>query len=161
MGVGKTTIAKELARQLNMPCIDTDKEIEKFERKSITKIFNTYGEDYFRDIETRILRRIRKNHVVSCGGGTVLFNNNMKYIQSKGKSIYLQASTKILFNRLKKDKKNRPIINTMNEEELNRFIIESISKRKEIYEKATYKINIDNKTRTQILRDINALISPF
>ena len=160
MGVGKTTISKKLATKLNIPHIDIDQEIERIEKKSISQIFKINGEKYFRSIESEVLKAIEKNHIVSCGGGTILFNN-MKYIKSKGISIYLKASPELLFKRLTNNKKNRPLINTINNKELKKFIKETLLRRKEIYEQATYTVDIDGKTIDQILGDIDTLINPF
>ena len=160
MGAGKTTISKKLAKKLNIPHIDIDKEVERIEKKSINQIFKINGEKYFRSIESKVLKAIEKNHIVSCGGGTILFNN-IKYMKSKGISIYLKASSELIFKRLINNKENRPLINTKNDKELKKFIKETLLRRKEIYEQATYTVDIEGKTIDQILGDIYTFINPF
>lgn len=160
MGVGKTTISAKLSAKLNIPHIDIDKEIERRENMSISQIFEINGENYFRKIERKVLKGIEKNHIVSCGGGTILFNN-MQYIKSKGVSIYLKASTKLLFKRLKNNKDKRPLIKALKNKELEKFIKESLLRRKDIYEQATYIVDVEEKTIDQILGNIDTLIRPF
>ena len=110
MGAGKTTISKLLAKKMSLPLYDIDEEIEKEEKKSVSEIFKNDGELYFRILETEILKNIKQNSIIDCGGGLPIYNNNMRFINSKGISIYLKASNNCLFNRLKNEKKNRPLI---------------------------------------------------
>ena len=101
MGAGKSTITKLLANKFQLPFYDTDQEIEKNEKRSISDIFKKEGELYFRMLETEILKSINQNSIISCGGGLPIYNNNMELINSKGISIYLKASVNLLFDRLK------------------------------------------------------------
>ena len=117
MGAGKTTISNLLANKLQVPFYDTDQEIEKNEKRSISDIFKKDGELHFRMLETELLRGISENSIIACGGGLPIYNNNMQFINSKGISIYLKSSTNYLFNRLKKEKKSRPLINNKTDEE--------------------------------------------
>ena len=155
MGSGKSTIGYKLAKQLNRPFTDTDQEIEKQEESSIKTIFNSHGEKYFRSLEREILHQINNNHVVSCGGGLPLFNENMKYIKNKGTSIYLEASCSFLTSRLINNRKERPIINKLKKTELNRFIKHELARRETTYNQATYKINIEGEDTKEILKKIN------
>ena len=84
MGSGKTTIGKHLSKKLNMPFIDTDKLIESESKKSINCIFHEFGEDYFRELEYKLIRRNMKPHVIACGGGLPIYNNNIEYINKNG-----------------------------------------------------------------------------
>jgi shikimate kinase len=158
MGVGKSTIARELSKQLNISFVDTDEKIEKQEKNSIINIFNTNGEIYFRKLEAKLLKQIKEKQVIACGGGMPLFNNNMEYICKTGVSIYLEASPEFLFSRLKNERKERPLISQFNNYELKQFIYNQYTERKKIYNKATYKINVDNKTMEEILGEIHSLL---
>ena len=85
----------------------------------------------------------------------------MQFINSKGISIYLKASTKYLFNRLKKEKKSRPLINNKTDEELEIYIQNELQNRKPFYKLANHTVLVDDKSTHEILREINTLISPF
>jgi len=157
MGVGKTTIAKQFALQNNINFIDTDKEIEIMTNKKISEIFEKEGEDHFRNLETKILRMIRKGSIVACGGGLPLYNNNIDYIKKSGKSIYLQASTNEIFNRLSKNLVNRPLLQNKSTNDLKKLITKKMLDREEIYSMADYTINTNNISKENILRKINSL----
>ena len=122
MGAGKTTISKFLANKLHLPFYDTDQEIEKKERRSLSEIFKSDGELHFRMLETEVLRNINQNSIVACGGGLPIHNDNIGFINSKGISIYLKASDNYLFNKLKNAKKNRPLIEKKTDDELEVYI---------------------------------------
>ena len=161
MGAGKTTISNLLANKLQVPFYDTDQEIEKNEKRSISDIFKKDGELHFRMLETELLRGISKNSIIACGGGLPIYNNNMQFINSKGISIYLKSSTNYLFNRLKKEKKSRPLINNKTDEELEIYIKNELQNRKPFYKLASHTLLVDNKSKDDILREINTLISTF
>lgn len=111
-GVGKSTIGKELAKQLSYNFIDLDDEIEKSTGLEITTIFNQRGEQYFREIETLELQKTLtlKNYIIATGGGTPCFDSNMEFMNSKGKTIYLKAEPKQIFDRLTySEVKKRPL----------------------------------------------------
>jgi len=157
MGVGKSTIGKILSKEINIPFIDTDDYIENITGKTINEIFNKHGEIYFRKLEKKIISEIKGNNIVACGGGLPI--NNIEYINKNGTSIYLQASNKFLYNRLKGIKKNRPLIKYKNNEELRDYIQKQMFLREHVYKKAKHIINIENKNKLDILREINTLIT--
>ena len=161
MGAGKSTITKLLANKLHLPSYDTDQEIEKKEKKSVSEIFKEDGELHFRMLETELLKSISQNSIIACGGGLPIHNNNMKLINSKGISIYLKASINCLFNRLKKERKSRPLINNKTDKELEVYIKNELQNRGSFYNLSRQTILIDNKSTHEILRDIHSLISPF
>ena len=158
MGVGKSTIAKQLAKQLNVSFLDTDQEIEDQEKNSISNMFKINSEIYFRKLETKLLYQLNNKQVIACGGGMPLFNNNMEYMIKTGESIYLKASSDFLFSRLKNEKKERPLISKYNKHELQQFIHDQLTEREKIYNKATYKINVEKKTNKEILGEIHSLL---
>ena len=159
MGVGKTTLAKLLSKQFQLPFLDTDLEIEQQEKRSIAKIFKKEGELYFRMLETKLLKQYNSKGIVACGGGLAIHNNNMELINIKGISIYLKASANYLYNRLKNDKKNRPLIANITNEELKLYIKKELKNRSPFYELAQHTILVDGKNKSEILSEINSLIS--
>ena len=158
MGVGKSTIGKQIATRLNIPFLDTDQKIEEQEKNSISNIFRNHGEMYFRRLETKLLIQVHNRQVIACGGGMPMFNNNMQYITKTGISIYLEASPEHLFSRLKNEKKRRPLIAGLDNDQLKQFIDNQLKNREKIYNKATYKININNNTNKDTLREIYSFL---
>ena len=158
MGVGKTRIAKKLGDNLGLLVCDTDQEIEKQEKTCIKNIFMKKGENYFRKKETDLLKKINDKLIISCGGGTAVYNNNMTIINNKGISIYLRASHSYLYEKLKNNNKNRPLISNISSEDLEKHIKKDLSNREIFYNKAKYTVNIENKSDYEILREIKTLI---
>ena len=158
MGVGKTTLAKLLAEQLQLPFLDTDLEIEQQEKRSIAEIFKKEGELYFRMLESELLKQYNSKGIVACGGGLAIHNNNMELINSKGISIYLKASANCLYNRLKDDKERRPLIVNITNEELKLYLKKELKNRSHFYELAQHTILVDGKNIAEVLREVNALI---
>jgi len=117
---GKSTLGKELARSLGYSFTDMDKLIETREQKSIADIFSSKGEDYFRDLEKKILRTIQPNEstVIATGGGVPCFHDNMEYIKENGISIFLNVDIDDLAKRIyKAQTNNRPLLNIATESE--------------------------------------------
>lgn len=113
MGCGKSTIGKLVAKKTQREFIDLDSFIEEKQGLSIREIFETYGEDYFRNCETdAISELVNKNDVVlALGGGAVLKNKNVELLKSSGKIIFLDVTANTVFSRLKNDT-SRPLLNT-------------------------------------------------
>jgi len=149
MASGKSTIGPILANTLGWAFFDIDKEIEKSEKKKITQIFASKGEDYFRQQESKILKKLSKGKylIVSLGGGTLKSLENRKVINETGKLIYLRSSADVSYRRLK-FKKDRPFLLTENDEQPSEeLMMEKIEKllkeRKKYYEKADYIFDTD------------------
>jgi len=151
MGAGKSSIGSILSKKLNIDFFDVDYEIEKKIGMSISKIFESKGEKYFREIEElTTLKLLKKNKtVVSLGGGAFLNNKIKKEVLSNHISFWLNWDIKTLVNRIK-DSKKRPIANRMSAYELTQLI----KKRSTIYSKAMYKINCENLTKNEIVKNI-------
>ena len=117
MGVGKTTIGRMLAEDLQLDFFDCDIEIEKRCGASIAWIFDVEGEAGFRERETQVLDELtgRKNILLATGGGAVLKKENRDYLQERGLVIYLDASVDLLVRRTARDKK-RPLLQNANPE---------------------------------------------
>ena len=158
MGVGKTTIGKQIAALNKVVFIDTDSQIEKETSKSIKEIFETDGEIAFRKLETDTIRSIDRKAIIACGGGLTAHNNNIEYLKHKGTVIYLKASTETLIKRLEKNKNKRPLISKLTHDKLLEFIRKILKEREETYKQADYTIETDNKTVKEVLREINSLL---
>lgn len=160
MGVGKTTVSKVLSKELNMPEVDMDAYIVKREKMEISDMFETYGEQYFRKVETDCLIEIQKEkgRIVSCGGGVVVKDENIEYMKAGGVILLLTATPRTVYERVK-DSTNRPILNGhMNVE----YIEELMNKRKARYlEVADIVISTDNKNVREIVGEIKTKLSEF
>ena len=145
MGAGKTTIGKALARQLGIMFYDLDWYIENRMRKSVAQIFAESGEEGFREIEYNMLHEVAEfeDVVLSCGGGTPCFFDNMDYLNRQGDTLYLKASPEVLASHLRMGKGIRPLIQGKNEAELLRYIKDSLDRREPFYSKARHTLNID------------------
>ena len=158
MGVGKTTIGKQIAALNKVVFIDTDSQIEKETSKSIKEIFETDGEIAFRKLETDTIRSIDRKAIIACGGGLTAHNNNIEYLKHKGTVIYLKASTETLIKRLEKNKNKRPLISNLTNAKRLEFIRKILKEREKTYKQADYTIETDNKTVKEVLREINSLL---
>lgn len=139
MGAGKTTIGRELAKELNLDFIDLDHFIQARFLKTVNQLFQDAGEAEFRSIEKKMLREVGEfeNVIISAGGGTPCFFDNMEYMNQSGTTIYLKASADILSARLNMNKDKRPLIKDKNEKELNSFVVDSLCQREPFYSQAT------------------------
>jgi len=140
MGSGKSYLGKWLSEKFNLNFLDLDEFLEDTINLSIPQIFSSIGETGFREIEANLLRKtadLSKN-IISCGGGTPCFNDNMKWIKNHGISIYLKTSEELLFKRLNNQKSGRPLISNMSDDDLKKFISMKLSEREKFYELADY-----------------------
>lgn len=160
MGVGKTTISRDLSERMNISEVDMDKYIVERENKNISDIFEEYGEEYFRNIETDCLREIQNQtgRIVSCGGGAVLKDENVEIMKKDGVIVLLTATPETIYERVKNNT-GRPILNgNMNVE----FISELMEKRKERYFRvADVVITTDNKLISDISKEIILKLGEF
>lgn len=160
MASGKSTIGKILANKLNYDFIDLDDYIEKKEKTSIVNIFKSKGEIYFRKLETEHLKAILKNKdnvILSLGGGTPCYGNNMEVILSdtNSKSIYLKTGIPTLVSRLKNEKSKRPLIAHIETDDLlTEFIGKHLFERSQFYNLAEVKTTTDNKTEADIVEEL-------
>lgn len=145
MGAGKTTIGKALAKEMGLMFYDLDWYIESRMRKTVAQIFAERGEEGFRTIERNMLHEVAEfeNVIISCGGGTPCFFDNMEYMNQQGDTIYLQGSVDVLINHLKMGKGVRPLLQGKTDEELREYITENLTKRDVFYTKAKHILNID------------------
>lgn len=157
MGTGKTEIAKELAKRLSRKFVEMDEAIEKREKRSITEIFRINGEDYFRKVEKEIVEDIskRNNLAVSCGGGVVLNEDNIKNLKKSGIVICLWANPDVIYKRVK-GQTHRPLLNVDHPRER---IKELLDARKTFYDKSDYKIDTSILTIQEVAGKIVSLIN--
>ncbi|MDQ0420563.1 shikimate kinase [Peteryoungia aggregata LMG 23059] len=115
MGAGKSAIGRIVAQQLGLPFVDTDTEIERVSRMSISELFAAYGEDEFRALETRVIKRLLRTgpRVVSTGGGAFINEKTRKQVERGGLSIWLNADLEVLWERVNK-RDHRPLLKTEN-----------------------------------------------
>ncbi|MBR1520776.1 MAG: shikimate kinase [Bacteroidaceae bacterium] len=161
MGAGKTTIGKVLAREVGLEFYDLDNYIEDRFHKKIPDIFAEKGEEGFREIERKMLHEVAEfeNIIISCGGGTPCFFDNMEYMNSRGETVFLNASPEVLKEHLKMGKTVRPLIQGKTEEELVAYIKESLQKRLPFYQQAKHTVDIEViHTREQIKNYVNEIM---
>jgi len=145
MGAGKTTIGKKLSKALALDFIDLDKYIQHTYQKSIHQLFEEKGEEGFRKIEQKALHEVAafENVVISCGGGTPCYFDNMEVMKKAGTTVYIQVDPEELTNRLLASKTIRPLIAGKSREELIPFIDNQLRERERYYNKADLVIKRD------------------
>ncbi len=154
MGCGKSSVGKRLSYALKYPYLDTDAEIEKKEQRQIKDIFDTDGEQAFRDMETAYVKSLfenKQNYVISVGGGLVLREENRELLKKLGKVIYLRAKPDTIYDRLKDDT-TRPLLRGDNPKQK---IEDMMQQRGPIYEAACHEVvDVDDKEFEQIIEEI-------
>lgn len=142
MGSGKTTVGKKLSIKLEYIFVDLDAILEKEAQMSIPEYFKIHGQDKFRQMEQKVLIDTFKyeNAVISCGGGTPCFFNNMDLINQNGFSVYIKLSVMSLFSRLKFAKTKRPLIANLVENDLFEYIANELTIREDYYKKASITV---------------------
>lgn len=160
MASGKSTLGKKLAKKLDYSFIDLDDFIEAQEKLSVSAIFKQKGEIYFRNQETRYLRSLlqaKENTILSVGGGTPCFGNNMELILNTQhvRSIYLKASIPKLVTKLFKKKSKRPLIAHIETEELlTEFVAKHLFERAAFYSQAEIIIATDQKSKKDLVNEM-------
>ena len=155
MGAGKTTIGKALSKELGIIFYDLDWYIESRMRKTVSEIFAERGEEGFRQIEYNMLHEVAEfeDVIISCGGGTPCFFDNMDYLNQQGQVVYLKAEPEVLYKHLQMAKVERPLLKGKSREELLTFIKEQLEKREPFYTKARYTLDVslmDNYDKIKI-----------
>ena len=143
MGAGKSVIGRRLAKSLNLSFYDLDEEIESHYKMSVSAIFQKYDEACFRKLETSVLESFpnKDNFVLSCGGGTPCFSENMAFMNSIGTTIYIKLSADELLERISSSYHKRPLTEGKSDEELASYVDAMLKKREPFYSMA--KITVD------------------
>lgn len=155
MGSGKTTVGKALSTDLDMPFYDLDWYIESRMHKTVKQIFDERGEAGFREVERNMLHEVAEfeNVIISCGGGTPCFFDNMDYINRQGETVYLKCSPEVLHRHLKMGKTVRPLLLNKTPEEVDSFIREQLELREPHYNRAKHTVDVslmDNYDKIKI-----------
>lgn len=160
MGSGKSHIAKVLSQKMNLKLIDLDKEISRKNKMTTTEIFQKKGEIYFRREERAALEEIlatESNCILSLGGGTPVYYNNMEIINCNSESVFLMTSVKTLADRLQKQKSKRPLIAGIADDDLPEFIAKHLFERNSYYSRAKFTVSTDGKEPEEVAAEIMAL----
>ena len=156
MGCGKSTFGKKLAEQLNWDFVDLDDYIEKQEGASIPLIFKNKGEAYFRSLESKAVEESSRweKTVISTGGGTPCFNDNIISINNIGLSIYIKLSPEVLKSRLEGEKAKRPLIANLSDTELLSFIEAKLAERSDDYSKSEIVFEYTNEKEASFVESL-------
>ncbi len=153
MGTGKSTVSKELHKKLRWTEYDMDQWIEQEQKMQIKDIFEQFGEAFFRALETKCLQDLAQTDasIISCGGGTVLREENVDIMRKSGAIVLLTASPETVFNRVK-NSSNRPILNGNMSVS---YIEQLMERRQDAYAKASdFSVSTDGKTPIEIADEI-------
>ena len=160
MGVGKTTIGKIISKKLDLKFVDMDEYIEMVEDKSISKIFEQYGEQYFRKIETKTLKELIKddNIIIATGGGIVSKKENLDILKKEKKVIFLDGNTQTILGHLTNEINKRPLLSSSSN--IENTITNLLNERYEKYkESSKIEISVDNKNIDEVVSQILVYIS--
>ena len=151
MGAGKTTVGKALAHELGLPFYDLDWYIESRRRKTVAQIFAEQGEEGFRKIEYNMLHEVAEfeDVIISCGGGTPCFFDNIDYLNGQGQVVYLRCTPDVLCTHLAMSHNERPLLKGKTPEQLTDFITEQLSFREPFYQRARYHFDVSLLDRSE------------
>ena len=145
MGAGKTTVGRQLAKRLGLMFYDLDWYIMNRMRRTVPQIFEESGEEGFRKIEHAMLHEVAEfeDVVLSCGGGTPCFFDNMDYLNRMGETVYLKASPEVLYAHLKMGKSVRPLLLGKTPGEVEAFVKGQLALREPYYSKAKHTLDVN------------------
>ena len=158
MGSGKTTVGHALSQELGLPFYDLDWYIETRMHRTVKQIFDEKGEEGFRKIEHNLLHEVAEfeDVIISCGGGTPCFFDNIDYINRQGETVYLKCTTDVLYKHLKMGKTVRPLLLNKTPDEVKTFIEAQLKQREPFYAKAKHIVDVslmDNKEKIKTTVD--------
>ena len=150
LGSGKSVLGKEIAQLLNLPFIDLDDVLEEQQGMTISEIFSARGEAHFRVIESKALRKQSERHefVMSTGGGTPCFHDNISFINQAGTSVFLNTPVSEIVKRLQAEqRKSRPLLANVPDDQLQPTLEAMLQNRLRFYSKA--HIHVDGVTTAE------------
>ncbi|MBK7698029.1 MAG: shikimate kinase [Saprospiraceae bacterium] len=155
---GKSTLGLQLAEHLQMPFFDTDAIIEDMEGIKVSDIFTRHGEARFRDLEHELMANWKLSHVVvATGGGLPCHNDLIDILNSKGKTIWLQASIDALSERLSQSEVIRPLTDGKSDKEIKSKLKELLKNRKPIYSKAQIRVKVESDSEVTLRKILRKL----
>lgn len=155
---GKSTLGLQLAEHLQMPFFDTDAIIEDMEGMKVSDIFTKHGEARFRDLEHELMANWKLSHVVvATGGGLPCHNDLIDILNSKGKTIWLQASIDALSERLSQSEVIRPLTDGKSDKEIKSKLKELLKNRKPIYSKAQIRVKVESDSEVTLRKILRKL----
>ncbi|MDT8309448.1 MAG: shikimate kinase [Bacteroidales bacterium] len=160
MGSGKTKLGKKLAARIGFKFIDLDKLFEQQHHTTIADYFNSYGEESFRKEEQQILYSMEKTSkaVVSTGGGTPCYQDNIAFMNKTGVTVYLQLSAQSLAHRLRVSSANRPLLENIGDEHFDSFIQQHLAERENYYLKAHFVVKGEDLTGEMLYKALNSIL---
>ncbi|NOZ77072.1 MAG: shikimate kinase, partial [Euryarchaeota archaeon] len=152
MGAGKSSVGRALAGKTGMPVVDTDEEVEKEAGRTVAEIFETRGEEGFRELESRVVARVSalEGHIIVTGGGVVLRKENMEALRKNGVIFYLSAPPEVIYGRVK-DQRHRPLLRV--EDPLGR-IRELLEHRAPFYADHDFAIDTSDLTVDEVAEEV-------
>jgi shikimate kinase len=159
MGAGKTTAARRLAQRLGWVVADTDDLFEEKYKISVCDFFHKYDELLYRKLESVVLKETENltNAVISTGGGTACFFDNMDWMNQHGLTVFLHISEKAVVDRLLHAKRKRPLAIGKSEAELTEFVSKHYTSRLPFYEKAQITVKAEDLDLEKLIKMINGL----
>ena len=156
MGSGKTHWGSIWAAANGFTFVDLDQAIEKAEGIAVAEIFEKNGEDYFRLLETKMLRRFanKQNTIIACGGGTPCFHDNIQWMNEHGTTVYISSTTNRILERVLEEQDKRPLLKKMNQAELLFFIEQKLKEREPFYTQAKIILDAEKITNDTFKEEI-------
>lgn len=156
---GKSSISRKVAARLGYEAFDTDDLFEEKYHICVQDFFEKYGEDYFRKFESEILKKTGEMHhvVVSTGGGTPCFFDNMQWMKENGSTIFVRVSPLTSFHRIMNAKRKRPLVNGKSEDELRQYVENHYNSRLPFYEQADFTVKGENLDIDEIMNYLSQL----
>lgn len=153
MGSGKTHWGRIWAEKAKLTFFDLDEKIEEGFQMTIADIFEKKGEDKFRELERFHLRKFEdsKDFILACGGGTPCFSDNISWMKSQGKVIYLKARPDLILEQVMQETEKRPLIKKVNPSELLFFIQKKLAEREPYYSQADFILNVEDLNDASLL----------
>lgn len=159
MGAGKTTAARRLAQRLGWGVADTDALFEEKYKISVNDFFNKYDEPLYRKLESEVLKSTEslENVVVSTGGGTACYFDNMEWMNQHGLTVFLRISPQAAVDRVIHSRHKRPLVEGKTEEELTEFVQRHYTSRLPYYEQAQITVKAEDLDLENLIEMINGL----